>query len=53
MSTEQPLNQEVRDAWNQIAPFWDEYMGEGNDFHKLLVSPAGERLLQLQPTNWY
>ncbi len=49
MSTEQSLNQEVHDIWNQNASFWDDYMGEGNDFHKLLVSPAAERLLKLQP----
>ncbi len=49
MSTEQSLNQEVHDIWNQNAPFWDEAMGEGNDFHKLLVGPAAERLLNLQP----
>ncbi len=49
MSTEQSLNQEVHDIWNQNAPFWDDYMGEGNNFHKLLVGPAAERLLKLQP----
>ncbi len=49
MTPEQSLNQEVHDIWNQNAPFWDDYMGEGNDFHKLLVSPATERLLNLQP----
>ncbi|GAC1388453.1 MAG: class I SAM-dependent methyltransferase [Ktedonobacteraceae bacterium] len=48
MTTEQSLNQEVHDIWNQNAPFWDEYMGEGNDFQKLLVGPASERLLNLQ-----
>ena len=24
------LTQEVRDIWNQNAPYWDERMGEGN-----------------------
>jgi hypothetical protein len=43
------LGQEVRNIWNQNAGFWDDYMGEGNDFYHLLVSPSAERLLELQP----
>ena len=35
-----------RDIWNQLAPFWNEQIGEGNDFQKQLVMPATERLLQ-------
>ncbi len=42
------LNREVRDIWNMNAAFWDEYMKEGNDFHKLLIAPAQERLLGLR-----
>lgn len=43
------LNDEVRDIWNRNAEFWDEHMGpEGNDFHRLLVSPSAERLLRIQ-----
>lgn len=43
------LNARVRAIWNQNAAFWDERMGsEGNDFHRLLVSSAVERLLQIQ-----
>jgi len=41
------LNQEVRDIWNQNAPFWDERMGEGNAFHKILIEPTQERLLNV------
>jgi len=43
------LNDEVRDIWNTNAVFWDDKMREGNDFHRLLVGPATERLLNLQP----
>ena len=43
------LNDEVRDIWNQNARFWDEKMGEGNEFHNLLIAPAQERLLALRP----
>lgn len=28
-------NEETRAAWNQNAGFWDERMGEGNDFVEL------------------
>ena len=45
----QRANQETRDAWNENAAFWDERMGEGNDFVQVLVWPATERLLELRP----
>jgi SAM-dependent methyltransferase len=41
------LSDEVRDIWNQNAAFWDDYMQEGNDFQRLLISPTEERLLAL------
>jgi 2-polyprenyl-3-methyl-5-hydroxy-6-metoxy-1,4-benzoquinol methylase len=41
-------NEETRQAWNENAAFWDERMGEGNDFVEVLVWPATERLLELQ-----
>ncbi|MBM4466723.1 MAG: methyltransferase domain-containing protein [Chloroflexi bacterium] len=42
-------NEETREAWNQNAAFWDERMGEGNDFVEVLIWPATERLLDLRP----
>ena len=42
-------NSETRAAWNRNAAFWDQRMGEGNDFVELLIWPATERLLELQP----
>lgn len=46
----QSLNRAVQQAWNRIAPWWDDRVGaEGNDFHQLLVAPATERLLALKP----
>jgi 2-polyprenyl-3-methyl-5-hydroxy-6-metoxy-1,4-benzoquinol methylase len=41
------LNCEVREIWNRNADFWDQRMGEGNDFHKRLIEPAQLRLLAL------
>jgi 2-polyprenyl-3-methyl-5-hydroxy-6-metoxy-1,4-benzoquinol methylase len=43
------LNKISQDAWNQNAEFWDEKMGEGNQFQRILVAPATERLLELKP----
>lgn len=43
------LNEEVRHIWNENAQFWDERMGEGNDWHKMLVEPATDRLLNIKP----
>lgn len=48
-ATARQLNDEGRDLWNQKAQFWDELHGdEGNMFHRVLISPAVERLLALQ-----
>ena len=44
----QRANDEIRDAWNKSAAFWDERMGEGNEFVETLVWPATERLLELR-----
>src|SRR5947209_10351998 len=43
------FNQKVQDAWNQNAAFWDEQMGDGNQFQRILIGPTSERLLALQP----
>src|SRR5579872_1790964 len=39
-------NRQSQQAWSANAEFWDERMAEGNDFFRLLVWPAVERLLQ-------
>ncbi|MHC4974362.1 MAG: class I SAM-dependent methyltransferase [Planctomycetota bacterium] len=41
-------NEEARHVWNRNAAFWDERMGEGNDFVEVLVWPATQRLLELE-----
>ncbi len=43
------LSAETQAIWDSLADFWDERMGEGNLFQRLLVGPAAERLLDLQP----
>ena len=42
-------NEETRQAWDENAAFWDERMGEGNDFVEVLTWPPTERMLDLQP----
>jgi 2-polyprenyl-3-methyl-5-hydroxy-6-metoxy-1,4-benzoquinol methylase len=42
-------NEETHRAWDANAAFWDEKMGEGNDFVTLLQWPAIQRLLGPQP----
>lgn len=44
------LRSETNRIWENLAGFWDEYMGdEGNDFHRLLVAPTALRLLEPKP----
>ena len=45
MDSSHKANDETRSAWNTNAPFWDEKMGEGNDFVNKLQWPAILRLL--------
>jgi 2-polyprenyl-3-methyl-5-hydroxy-6-metoxy-1,4-benzoquinol methylase len=45
----QRANQFSHDAWNENALFWDERMGEGNDFVELLTWPAILKLLNVTP----
>ena len=43
------LSRQTHDAWDEIAPFWDDQMGDGNLFQRQLIDPATERLLGVQP----
>ena len=45
----QRANEETREAWEQNAAFWDEHIGEGNDFVEVLIWPATKRLLEMRP----
>jgi 2-polyprenyl-3-methyl-5-hydroxy-6-metoxy-1,4-benzoquinol methylase len=49
MSLIENENTQAKDAWNRNAEFWNERMGEGNDFFNILIWPAVERLLKPQP----
>jgi len=45
----QQSNEENRRAWEANAAFWDERMGEGNDFANLLCWPIVRSMLDPQP----
>ena len=47
--TQKPTVQETCAIWDRIAPWWDEQLGEGNDFQKTLIMPATDRLLDPRP----
>ena len=44
-----PTVQETCAIWERIAPWWDQQLGEGNDFQKTLIMPATDRLLDPRP----
>ena len=43
--TPRPTLQETRAIWERIASWWDQHIGEGNDFQKTLIMPTTDRLL--------
>ena len=44
----QGLESEVRSIWDRNAEFWDSRMGDGNRWHRELIAPNQERLLDLR-----
>ena len=48
-ASETALARQVHEAWEKKAAFWDEKMGEGNAFQRVLIGPASERLLRVRP----
>ena len=44
----QTLNAEVCEIWEKNADYWNDRMREGNEFHRVLIAPAQERLLNLR-----
>src|SRR5215472_1615370 len=49
MSLIEDENEQAREAWDRNAAFWNERMGEGNDFFDVLLWPAVEKLLKPEP----
>jgi 2-polyprenyl-3-methyl-5-hydroxy-6-metoxy-1,4-benzoquinol methylase len=44
------VNHETREIWDANAEFWDAHMGDdGNAWHRNLIAPPVERLLEIAP----
>jgi 2-polyprenyl-3-methyl-5-hydroxy-6-metoxy-1,4-benzoquinol methylase len=43
------LNGEARRIWDANAEWWDDRIGDGNQFQRELIEPATERLLNITP----
>src|SRR5215510_12137667 len=43
------LEHENLEIWNANAAWWDDRIGDGNEFQTDLIEPASERLLAISP----
>src|SRR5215831_20453665 len=46
------LAEENLETWNANAAWWDDRIGDGNDFQDYLIEPASERLLAICPGDY-
>jgi 2-polyprenyl-3-methyl-5-hydroxy-6-metoxy-1,4-benzoquinol methylase len=46
------LAEENLEIWNANASWWDDAIGDGNDFQTHLIEPASERLLAISPGDY-
>ncbi len=44
-----PSNDDVREAWDALAGYWDEQVEAGETWQRHLIQPCVERLLDLRP----
>ncbi len=50
MSSQTNFNQQAQAAWEANAAWWDDFVGpEGNLFHRSVIAPVTEKLLDLRP----
>lgn len=43
------MSSDALSIWSRNAAYWDEFLGEGNEFQLQLIMPATDRLLAIQP----
>jgi len=48
-NSKHPSPNETHATWERIAAWWDNAIGEGNEFQRELIMPATDRLLALKP----
>lgn len=46
------MNDHNRDIWDKNAEWWDDKIGDGNDFQTVLIEPSTMRLLAIQSTDY-
>lgn len=39
----------IAEVWDRLADWWDDRIGDGNEFQNYLIEPATERLLAVKP----
>jgi ubiquinone/menaquinone biosynthesis C-methylase UbiE len=49
VSEETPGNDDVREAWDALARYWDEQVEAGETWQRHLIQPSVDRLLELRP----
>lgn len=49
MTEDRPTQEEVREAWDALAAYWDENMEAGRTWQQRVIQPAVEELLVLEP----
>lgn len=42
----------IQEVWERLADFWDQQIGEGNEFQASLIMPATDRLLAIERGQW-
>ena len=47
--SDEPSNDAVREAWDALAPYWDEQVEAGDTWQRHLIQPCVERLRELKP----
>ncbi len=40
---------QIAEVWDRLADWWDDRIGDGNEFQDYLIEPATERLLAVKP----
>ncbi len=42
------FDERTAEVWNRLAEWWDDKIGDGNDFQNFLIEPTTERMLELR-----
>ena len=48
MMEKENINTECRQVWEELGPWWDANVEDGDHFHRAFIFPHVEKLLELQ-----